>query len=130
MTLDRKGLTRDQLWSQIKDLNNRHLTWPTRQEIYGLSGLEKINSIAFLEAKLLAENLCQRSKIEYFRKVEDHLIQKRGNISIRCLVYSQRFHCWLVAESFLVWQPKIGGVLDPKEAPGYHKFATCIIKHN
>ena len=68
--------------------------------------------------------------MEYFSKVEDHLIQKRGNISIRCLVYSQRLHCWLVVERFLVWQPKVGGVLDPKEAPGYQKVATCIIKHN
>ena len=33
---------------------------PTRQGIYGLSGLEKINSIAFLEVTLLAENPCQR----------------------------------------------------------------------
>ena len=104
--------------------------WHTCQGIYGLLYLEKINSIAYLEVKLLAENPCQGWKIEYFPKVEDHLIQKRGNISIRCLVYSQRVHCWLVVESFLVWQPKIWGVLDPKKAPGYHKSATCIIKHN
>ena len=32
--------------------------WPTRQWIYSLSGLEKINSIAFLEVNLLAENPC------------------------------------------------------------------------
>ena len=52
---------------------------------------------------LLAENPCQRWKIEYFPKVEDHL----------------------VAEIFLVWQPKNGGVLDPKAAAGYHKIANC-----
>ena len=74
-TLDRKGLTRNQ--QQI---------WHTREEIYGLSGLEKINSIAILEMKLLAEDLCEGWKIEYFPKVQDQLIQKRGNISIRCLV--------------------------------------------
>ena len=74
---------------------------------------------------LLAENPCQRWKIEYFPKVEDHLIQKRGDISIRCLVLSERFHCSLVAEIFLVWQPKYGGVLDPKAAAGYHKIANC-----
>ena len=33
--------------------------WHTCQGIYGLSGLEKINSIAFLEVKLLAENPCK-----------------------------------------------------------------------
>ena len=60
----------------------------TRQGIYGLSGLEKLNSIAFLEAKLLAENPCKGWKIEYFPKVESFLIQKRGNISIRYSVYS------------------------------------------
>ena len=104
--------------------------WRTRQETYGLSGFEKVNSKAFLEVKLLAENPCQGWKIEYFPKVEDHLIQKRGNISIRCLAYNQRLHCWLVAESFLVWQPKNGGVHGPKAAPEYYKNATCIIKHN
>ena len=62
--------------------------------------LKKINSIAFLEVKLLAENPFQGWKIEYFPKVEDHLTQKRDNISIRCLVYSQRRYCWLVKESF------------------------------
>ena len=75
-------------------------TGRTRQKIYVLSGLEKINTIAFLEVKLLAENPCKGWKIEYFPKVEDLLIQKRGNISIRCFAYSQRRHCWLVAESF------------------------------
>ena len=104
--------------------------WHTRQGIYGLWGPEKIDSIAYLEVKLLAENPCQGWKIEYFPKVEDHLIQKRGNISIRCLVYSQRLHCWLVAERFLVCQPKNGGVLGPKTAPEYHKISTCIIRHN
>ena len=89
-----------------------------------------MNSIAFLEVMLSAENPCQRWKIEYFPKVEDHLIQKRGNISIRCLAHSQRLHCWLVAEKFLVWQPKNGGFFDPKAAPGYHKIAPCIRKHN
>ena len=33
--------------------------WRTRQETYGLSGFEKVNSKAFLEVKLLAENPCQ-----------------------------------------------------------------------
>ena len=42
---------------------------------------------------LLAENPCQGFKIEYFPKVEDHLIKKHGNISIRCLEYSQRLYC-------------------------------------
>ena len=45
-----------------------------------------LTSIAFLEVKLLAENPCQEWKIEYFPKVEDHQIQKRENIFIRCLV--------------------------------------------
>ena len=49
--------------------------WHTRQGIYGLSGLEKINNIAYLEVKLLAENPCQGWKIEYFPEVEDHLIK-------------------------------------------------------
>ena len=57
-------------------------------------------------------------------------MQKRGNLSIRCLVYSQRLHCLLVAVRFLIWQPKIGGALDSNEAPGYHEIATCIIKHD
>ena len=80
--------------------------------------LKKINSIAFLEVKLLAENSCHGWKIEYFSKVEDQLIQKRGSISIRCLVYSQSLHCWLVSERVLGWQPKYGGVIHPKAAPG------------
>ena len=37
-----------------------------------------MNSRAYLEVTLLAENLCQGRKIEYFPKVEDQLIQKRG----------------------------------------------------
>ena len=86
--------------------------------IYGFWGLEKINSIAFLEIKLFAENGCQGWTTEYFPKVEDHLIKKRGNISTRCLVYSQRLRCWLVTESFPVCQPKDEGFLDPKAAPG------------
>ena len=61
------------------------------------------------------ENLHKWWKIEYLRKVKGLLIQKRGKISIRCLVYSQRLHCWLVAESFLVCQPKSGGVLGWKK---------------
>ena len=36
---------------------------------------------------------------------------------IRCLVYSLRLHCWLIAESFLVCQLKNGGVLGLKAAP-------------
>ena len=103
---------------------------PTCQGIYGLSGLEKISSIVFLEVKLLAKKPLSGWKIESFPKVEDHLTEKRGSISIRCLVYSQRLHCSLAVESFLIWQPKNEGVLDPKAAPGYHIIATCIIKHN
>ena len=72
--------------------------------IYGLLGLAKINSMEFLEVKLLTENPCKGWKIEYFPKVEGLLIQKRGNISIRCLVYSQELHWCLVAERFLVCQ--------------------------
>ena len=72
--------------------------WHTRQGIYGFSG-EKVIS-----------GKPQGWKIEYFPQVEDHLIQKHWNISIRCLVYSQILHCWLVAESFLVWQKNNGGV--------------------
>ena len=53
-------------------------------------------------------------KLSTFLKVEDHLIQKRGKQSIICLVYSQRLHCLLDAESFLVWQPKMGESLDRK----------------
>ena len=52
--------------------------WRTRQETYGFSGFEKVNSKAFLEVKLLAENPCQGWKIEYFPKVEDHLTKKGG----------------------------------------------------
>ena len=89
--------------------------WNTRQGIYGLSDLEKWNSIAFPEVKLFAENHCQGWKIEYFPKFEDHLIEKRGTISIRCSVYSQRIHCCLVAERFLVWQPKMGAYLARKQ---------------
>ena len=33
--------------------------WHTCQRIYRLSGTEKINSTAFLEVKLLAENPCK-----------------------------------------------------------------------
>ena len=97
---------------------------------YGPSGFEKINNIAYLEVKLLAKKPCQGWKIEYFPQVEDHLIQKRGSISIRCLVYSQRLHCWLVAERVLVCQTKNAGVLGQEVAPKYHKIDTCIIRHN
>ena len=96
---------------------NKQGIWHRRQGIYGLWGLEKINSVAFLEVQLLVENQHKGWIIEYFRKVNGLLIQKRENISIRCLVDSQRIHCWLVAESFLVCQPKSGGVLGLKAAP-------------
>ena len=33
--------------------------WHTREGIYGLSGLPKVNSIAFLDVKILAKNPCQ-----------------------------------------------------------------------
>ena len=59
----------------------------------GLLGLEKINSVAFLEVKLFVENCHKGRKIEYFRKVKGLLIQKRENISIISLVYSQRLYC-------------------------------------
>ena len=48
----------------ILNLNKRHIkftkqgTWHTGKEIYGLSGLEKVNSATFPEVKLLAENPC------------------------------------------------------------------------
>ena len=48
--------------------------WRTCQEIYGFPGLEKVNSIAFLEEKLLAENPCKGLKVEYFPKLEGLLI--------------------------------------------------------
>ena len=64
--------------------------------------------------KLLAENPCKRWKIEYFPKVDGFIIQNLGNIYIRCLVYSQRPHCWLVAEIFLACQAKNEGVFGPK----------------
>ena len=73
------------------------------------------NNIVFLEVKLLSENPCKGWKIEYFPKVEDHLIQKLGNISIRYLVYRQKIHWWLVAESVLVWQQKNGEYLARKQ---------------
>ena len=50
--------------------------WHTPEGIYDFSGLEKINSVTFLELKLLAENPYQRWKIEYFPKIENQLIQK------------------------------------------------------
>ena len=68
----------------------------------------KKNSIAFLEVKLLAENPCKGWNIEYLPNVEGLLIQKREKMSIKCLVYSQRLHCWLVVEDFLACQPKNG----------------------
>ena len=40
------------------------------QGIYGLSGLEKINSIAYLEVKLVAENPCQGEILNTFRKLK------------------------------------------------------------
>ena len=72
---------------KINKIINKHdkLTWST----------------AFLEVKLLAENPFTGWKIEYFPKVEGLLIQKRENIFIIYLVYSQRLHHWLVRESFL-----------------------------
>ena len=36
--------------------------WHTRKRIYGLSGLEKISSIAYLEVKLLVENFLTEVK--------------------------------------------------------------------
>ena len=87
------------------------------QGIWGLANLEKISSVAFLEVKLLAEKPRKGWKIEYFPKVGGLLIKKHGNISIICFVYSQKLHYWLVVESFLVCEEKIGGVLGPKTAP-------------
>ena len=82
-----------------------------RQGSYSLEVLEKISRVAFVEVKLLAENPRVGWKIGCFSKAKDLLIGKLGKISIRCLVCSQRLHCWLVAESFLVCQLKNGGVL-------------------
>ena len=100
-----------------------------RQGIYDFLDLEKINSVAFLEKKLLAENRHKGWKIEYFPKVEGLLIQKRGNISIRYLVYSQRIHCWLVAERFLVCQPKVGESLAWEQLLNSTKLPP-VIEHN
>ena len=82
------------------------------------------NSVAFLEINLLAESPCASWKIGCFPKVKGVLLVKLGGISIRCLVYSQRLHCWFVAESFLVCQLKKGEVLGLKAALEYHKIAT------
>ena len=82
--------------------------------MYAILGLEKTNSVALLEVKLLAENPRKGWKIEYFPKVEVFLIQKRGNISISFLICSQSLHCWLVVKSFLVCKAKSRGVLGPK----------------
>ena len=60
----------------------------TPQGIYNFSGIMKINSIAFLEVKLLAKKQYKEWKIEYFLKVGGLLNQKHGKISIRYLVYS------------------------------------------
>ena len=79
-----------------------------------------------MEVKLLAENRHKGWKIDYFPQVEGLLIKKRGNISIRCLVYSQRLHCWLVVKSFIVFQPKSGGVVRLGAAPERQKIAPCI----
>ena len=91
--------------------------WHKRKEINDLLGLEKINSVASLEVKLLVENRHKGWKIEYFRKVKGLLIQKRENISIRFLVYSQGLHCWSIAKRFLVCKPKSEEVLGLKPAP-------------
>ena len=53
----------------------------------------KVNSVTLPEVKLLADNPRVGSKVGHFSKVKDLLIQKLGNISIRCLAYSQRLHC-------------------------------------
>ena len=47
--------------TSTKDLNKvtKQEISHIHQGIYDLSGLEKINSIAYLEVKLLAENPCQ-----------------------------------------------------------------------
>ena len=95
------------------------------QEFYGLEVLEKIIIVVFLEVKLLVENPCMGWKTGYLQKVKSLLIQKLGTISLRYLVYYQRFYCWLGAETFLVCQLKNGGALGPKVAPEWHKIATC-----
>ena len=43
---------------KLKDLKKvtKQEIWHTCQGIYGFSGLEKINSLVFLEVKLLTEN--------------------------------------------------------------------------
>ena len=85
-----------------------------RQGIYDFLDLEKINSVAFLEKKLLAENRHKGWKIEYFPKY---------------LVYSQRIHCWLVAERFLVCQPKVGESLAWEQLLNSTKLPP-VIEHN
>ena len=45
---------------------------------------QALKKFVLLEVKLLAENPCQVWKIEYFPKIEDLLISKCWNISIRC----------------------------------------------
>ena len=64
--------------------------WYARQGIYGLSGLEKTNSITFIEISGKPQS---GVKIKYFPKAEGLLILKHWNISIRCLVYSKTLHC-------------------------------------
>ena len=73
---------------RLKIKFTKHEICNTRQEIYGLEGLEKVNNATLPELKLLAQNPRVGLKIWYFSKVKDLLIQKLGNISIRCLIYS------------------------------------------
>ena len=73
----------------FKKVNKQKISH-THQGIYGL---EKISSVVFLELKLLAEYFYKGLKIDYLPKFEGLLIQKRGNISIRCLAYSRRLPC-------------------------------------
>ena len=47
------------LYKRFKQMSLNKKNWHTRQGIYGLSGLEKMNSIPLLEVKLLTENSCQ-----------------------------------------------------------------------
>ena len=84
----------------------------TRQRIYDLDVIEKVNSAILPEIKLIVQNPRVGWKIGYFLKVEIFLIQKLGNISIILLVYDQKLRCKLITESFLVFELKYAGVIE------------------
>ena len=53
----------------------------------------KYKHYTILGRKVISRKPMSGVKDGILPKVEDHLIQKRGNISIRCLVCSQTLHC-------------------------------------